>query len=64
MLAEHQQNEGYEICCARCSHRSLWHMRTAIEAIRDAKAEGWSRTGSDEWLCPKHTQMVREGFRN
>jgi DNA-directed RNA polymerase subunit RPC12/RpoP len=62
-VADRVQNEGYEIGCSRCSHKSLWHMRTPIEALRDARAEGWSQSASGEWLCPKHTQMLREGFR-
>jgi len=55
-----KEDEAYEIRCARCSHKSRWHMRTPIEAVRDAKTECWSQTASGEWLCPKHTQVLRE----
>jgi len=50
-----KEDEACEIRCSRCSHKSLWHMRTPSEAVRDAKTEGWSQTASGEWLCPRHT---------
>ena len=60
MLLKRVEDEGYEIQCSRCSHKSRWFMRTRIEAVREAKTIGWSQTASGGWLCPEHTKMLTE----